>query len=333
MQKPIDELPPLFEQVSFEDYLEYNILKYPTLYARPNLQYSRYSLLDQILNVNGNGMQSNSEAAKHYFEVLTLLKGRTEEGKREQSLRVKEICENVDELILGFTQEQLDDYQICLKNMIKYDMGVTPIERTYEIRPAFRFAPATYNRLKAENKLPAVVAYWHIQEKPSILLKIEEIFKDDPEKLAEMVEKFKSKPLAKEETYFKFSPYPNFSKDFSPTYNAGKVYAIMAHAPSWQRAMLEFYEACKGYFADPLQRSSYHYAYEPEIKLDSKRLEEFQTYVAKFATVEEASKALGSPYTGDAHLYLTNSWTKELTRIQEFIDLTLQTIRTRGELI
>lgn len=338
----LEELTQLFKIVSFEKYLQYSILKYPTLYARGGLEAAELSLLDQLLNVNGNGLQTNQSAAQHYHKALSEISAYSEEEAIENGLRVTELLENKEDYVLGYTQEQLQEYELCKESMVKYEMDVTPLERTLEIRPTFKLAKATYERLKSSAKLPENIAYWHISVEKSIDAQLEAAIKEDPalrtnpELLAEMLEQLKKYAVSRQnraKPVYMFCPYPNFEKNYSAIYGANLVYQAMTQSSSWKAAMLKFYERCQEYFNNQELRARYHYAYEPEIQPASKRLEDFEKYVAKFASVEEASQALGHPYSGNSHEYLTQSWHRELAQIQAFIVETIDRIKTGAEFV
>lgn len=340
MENYLNQLVFLFKEVSFERYVEYNVLKYPTLYARGSMEEVELSLLDQILNVNGNGLQTSRAAAQHYTEVLTEIASYSEAERQEVTLRVQELMNNEEDFIHGYTQAQLQDYDVCKANMIKYGMDVTPLEKTFEIRPSCKIAKATYERLKSQGKLPENIVYWYIREESAEDAKLREMIEDNPglkekpevlAKLREILKNHYTKRKQESNAAPVFCPYPNFDKKHSALYGAADVYHAMVQSPDWQAAMLKFYERCQAYFDDASSRATYHYAYEPENHADQKRLQEFEQYVVKFASFEEASKALGHPYTGDPHEYLTQSWQRELSKIQSFIAETIERIKTGSE--
>lgn len=138
------------------------------------------------------------------------------------------------------------------------------------------------------------------------------------------------------ESFNVFVPDSNFKKEYSILWSDLKLLDN-----SWLEEGLYFYDKCKTFF-NSKNIHFYHGAIPKENdtkewdKLINMYEECFTKYKKEGLSEEkinkEISKAYESEYTGDTKQFIKKKWNKELLRINEFIELTLERLTTELEL-
>lgn len=128
-----------------------------------------------------------------------------------------------------------------------------------------------------------------------------------------------------------FVPYPNFKKQYSIMWDDVSVLD-----KSWLEEAQFFYTKCKEFFASE-HVHHYHNAHPLEDNTDAwKRL--INDYESNFIRLKKddmsvedyhaaISKAYGCEYTGDTMQFIKNRWVIEHTRINDFLDETLERLQ------
>lgn len=124
-----------------------------------------------------------------------------------------------------------------------------------------------------------------------------------------------------------FNPYPNFQKEYSLVWDN-----ISSLDKSWPEAALVFYKKCQEYFVSD-KVSNYHYAcpnegdeakWEKSIKVFEENFARYKTEgMSQDEHYQKISKEYEVEYTGDTKDFIKRRWTKELKRINEFLDETI----------
>ena len=320
------ELQQLLSQTTFKDYLVSQVLRYPALYATSSAQESSLLLMDQVLNTNGNGMQSDRQAAESLVYSLRL----AVENKKSNDLVFEEILQSNDIVFYcGFTQEQIENDKKWKRPLRP---GVNPEEVMPLGEPKLQLFSTEYFRQLEKGSLPSYIAKW-FQDHKNYSCK----------ELKRRVQQRKISNLGHDlkltlDMFPLFDPYPNFSYEYSFLYCSPKVSSLLIKNESWKDAIVTYYQECQKYFKDPFMHFEYHTAYpEPvhlmaEIQrnsLETSFLEAFK----KYNSHEKISKEYGQPYNGNIQEFLTVRWAKEKQRIEDFIQDTIFRVSSEKEFL
>jgi hypothetical protein len=150
--------------------------------------------------------------------------------------------------------------------------------------------------------------------------------KKELEAMPEVVHTLQSNKRYKGEDY-SFNPYPNFKKEYSLVWDD-----ISKLDKSWPEAALVFYKKCQDYFNSD-KVSNYHYACPKDTETDKWQtsIESFEKNFARYKTegmtqdeyYKKVSKEYEVEYTGDTKDFIKRRWEKEHTRINEFLNETI----------
>lgn len=117
----------------------------------------------------------------------------------------------------------------------------------------------------------------------------------------------------------KISPYPNFIKKYSTVYQTN----LVEYGCEWINACIWYYTKCNEFFNSD-QVCCYSYAFPREIEKETQKvIQDYKTFMKKYSSNEEISKAYKLEFTGDYEDFAKRAWQKELKRIQQFINETL----------
>ena len=126
---------------------------------------------------------------------------------------------------------------------------------------------------------------------------------------------------------YSFNPHPNFNKEYSLVWDD-----ISKLDKSWTEAALVFYKKSQEYFNSD-KVNNYHYACPRENETDKWQtsIESFEKIFARYKIegmtqdehFKKISKEYEVEYTGDTRDFIKRRWEKEHTRINEFLNETI----------
>lgn len=118
-------------------------------------------------------------------------------------------------------------------------------------------------------------------------------------------------------------PYPNFDEKYSLIYKTN----FKELGEEWIDAAIWFYEDAKKWFET--KSKYYHYAYPSHSeRKDQSLIDSFTEKFQKYSDNDSISKDYGVEFHGDIDDFARRRWQKELTRINTFIDNSIQMLKS-----
>lgn len=247
--------------VTTKEYVASAILRYPLLYAYEDTKLAKFAILDQLLNVIGNGIRDEEELRAELF---------VKKGFKVDIDRAKAFCEKG--VFEGYTQMT-------------------------EFGPDFDSVTIGY--LEEEKNSRPDVLRWN-----------------------------KCNPSLQEGELR--VPYPNFKENYSTVYTTNFIKVVDL---DWIKETIWFYEKCLEFITSK-DSNQYAYAY-PNAEffrsdqllntLTKKFIEDYKGDIAKFSK-DYVTK--GVDFDGDINKFLISRWDAEKKRIIEFINNTLNMLKS-----
>ena len=128
-------------------------------------------------------------------------------------------------------------------------------------------------------------------------------------------------------------PYTNFDYTYSSVYS--KDFKFQTLGLEWIEAAIWFYQESLKFFNSE-NVSQYHYAFPQfDPKTNSfktqNQIKDFNNHIAKYKSYYDISRDYGLEFTGDTADFLQRRWDKELSRIIEFINKTIEMLEKLAE--
>lgn len=127
-----------------------------------------------------------------------------------------------------------------------------------------------------------------------------------------------------------FTPYPNFSKDYSMVWRMD----MSKLDPSWTEAAVWYYENIKPFFYSE-DVVHYHEAVPNDLKLKTNLISSYEKNFERYRKdgmtdsdfFQAISDAYEQEYTGDTEGFINIRWEKNLENIKNFIDETIDLLK------
>ncbi len=158
-------------------------------------------------------------------------------------------------------------------------------------------------------------------DRPDINSMLNELFTEEEKKLRIDVIKFK--PLKINDAV----PYPNFTKEYSMVWTMDMNQLDI----SWIEGAIEFYSQSKDFFNNG-KVNLYHSSWPDEVEQQKKLIANYENNFTKYKkegqSLSDFYKAISDAYEinydGNTEKLIKNRWNKELNRIRNFIDETIE---------
>lgn len=210
------------------DYYLSEITEYPSLYLKENFDYARFSLLDQALNTNGNGLFN------YKGFVCNSIMADNEDGYENvaEFTSNPDITHTLDDITSGKLVHIRPQYSYWIKE------------------PEFKYITNPLYHVRSEHKWVTPV-------------EATELLKETVTLEGHTLPKYKLLDI--NPIYEKRSPYPNFQKEFSTLWGCrvhgdGTPIDFSKFSKAWIKEFIWFYEQCKEYFNSS---EVHHFTYYP----------------------------------------------------------------------